>query len=262
MSGREGDWAPRRGLPREAIYGIQPLREALESGASIEKIVLRQGLTGESIPQIISVARARGVPVQRVPAEWFRRFGNKNHQGAVTFLGVVRYDPLDELVSRVYERGEVPLWVVLDGITDVRNVGAIARSAECAGAHGLLLPQRGGAMINGDAVKSSAGALAHIPLSRSEDLVRSCDYLRESGLRLLVASEHGGQYYGQADLSGPAALVLGDEGHGVSPALLERADRILRIPVHGQVSSLNVSVAAGILLYAIEGQRHGIEGYS
>ena len=169
---------------------------------------------------------------------------------------MIEYQNIEWILPKIYESGEEPLVVVAGGITDVRNLGAIVRTAECAGAHTLVVPSTGGAQINADAVKTSAGALAHFPVARTRSLKQTCEYLKASGLRLIAATEHGETYYQRANLAGPIALILGDEGTGVPEELLALCDEKVRIPLHGQISSLNVSVAAGILLYAIESQRH------
>ena len=239
----------------EVIYGVQPIQEALEAWRSIEKVMIRAGLTGGGILQLLHILRARRIPVRRVPEDWFRRYGSRAHQGVVAFLSAVEYQSLEDLLPWIYERGELPLLVAVDGVTDVRNIGAIARSAECVGAHGLLVPSSGGAQLNADAVKSSAGALMHLAVCRTQNLAESCRYLKSCGLRIVVASEHGGHYFGSCDLSGPVLLVMGDESRGVSRELLSMADTVASIPVHGTVESLNVSVAAGVLLYAIEACR-------
>lgn len=239
---------------------MQPLQEALEAWRTIDKVVIKAGLSGGVIATLLQILRDRGVPVQRVPEEWFRRYGARAHQGVVAFLSAVEYQPLESILPAIYERGEEPLIVLVDGVTDVRNIGAIARTAECVGAHALVVPSRGVAQLNADAVKSSAGALLHLPVCRTQSLEESCRFLKASGVRLVVASEHGGGYFGKCPLAGPVALVLGDECRGVSKEVLALADCVASIPVHGVVESLNVSVAAGVLLYAIEASRHlGLE---
>ena len=242
-------------ISAELLYGLHPIMEALDAGRELERIVLKKGLVNEQIPLITRRARERGIPVQYVPAEWFIRLGNRNHQGAIAYLAEIEYQRIEWLLPKIFESGEDPLILVAAGITDVRNLGAIVRTAECAGAHALVIPTQGGAQINADAVKTSAGALLHFPVARTFQLRATCEFLKSSGLRLLAASEHGQIYYQQADLRGPLALVLGDEGHGVPEDILALCDQTLRIPLHGQISSLNVSVATGVLLYAIESQR-------
>ena len=229
-------------ISAELLYGLYPIMEALDAGRELERIVLKKGLVNEQIPLITRRARERGIPVQYVPAEWFIRLGNRNHQGAIAYLAEIEYQRIEWLLPKIFESGEDPLILVAAGITDVRNLGAIVRTAECAGAHALVIPTQGGAQINADAVKTSAGALLHFPVARTFQLRATCEFLKNSGLR-------------QADLRGPLALVLGDEGHGVPEDILALCDQTLRIPLHGQISSLNVSVAAGVLLYAIESQR-------
>lgn len=239
----------------EMLYGVHPIVQAIESGQEIERIIMRSGLRSETLPQLMQMARQRGIAVQHVPAAWFNRLGSRNHQGIVATVSPIGYQSLEALIPLLFEQGESPLIVVADGITDVRNLGAIARSAECAGAHALVVPTKGSAHINADTVKASAGALLHFPVCRTSRLDQTCQFLKECGLQLVVATEDGATFFHSADLHGPLALVLGDEGHGVSSSILRMADITVRIPIHGQVSSLNVSVAAGILLYEAERQR-------
>ncbi len=253
--GRSG-WNTRARAKDEMVYGIRPIREALSSGKDIERITISDTLGGEQVSELKQIARQRGVPVKQVPSVWFGRLGQRNHQGIVATVSPITYQNLEQLIPMLYDQGQDPLVIVADGITDVRNLGAIVRSAECAGASALIVPKRGSGHLNADAVKSSAGALLHFPVCRVDSIERTCEYLRECGLRLVAASEKGETYYHNAELKGPLAVVLGDEFSGVSPRIMEMCDSTVRIPMHGQVESLNVSVSAGIILFEIERQRH------
>lgn len=237
------------------VYGVHPVLEALEAGREIERIIVREGLGGDMVPRILQMGRQRGVPIQPVPQGWFARLGGRNHQGIVAYIAPITYQPIETLIPMLYEAGKEPLVIVADGITDVRNLGAIVRTAECSGAHALVVPKRGSAQISSDTIKASAGALSHFAVARVESLVACCRFLQDSGLRIVVASERGARYYHGANLTGPVALVLGDEAKGVSPKIAALADESVKIPIHGQVQSLNVSVAAGVILYEIERQR-------
>lgn len=250
------NWSTRSRAKDEMIYGIRPIVEALNSGKEIERITISESLSGEQLSELKQMARQRSVPVKQVPPMWFNRLGQRNHQGIVATVAPITYQNLEALIPMLYDQGQDPLVIVADGITDVRNLGAIVRSAECAGASALIVPKRGSAHLNADAVKSSAGALLHFPVCRVDSIERTCEFLRESGLRLVAASEKGATYYHHAELRGPLALVLGDEFSGVSPRILDMCDTTVRIPTHGQVESLNVSVSAGIILFEIERQRH------
>ena len=242
-----GGWQRRPRAQQEMVYGLRPIMEALEAGRELERIILREGLTpSDELSTLHRIARQRGIPVQYVPPMWFGRLGSRNHQGMVAYLSPIEYQDLSEIIISTFERGEVPLLVVADGITDVHNIGAIARTAECVGAHALIVPSRGSAQLGADALKTSAvGSIA-----------QTVQQLQANGVRVLAASEKGATVHTRMDLTGPLALVLGDEYEGVSTEVLRAADGTLKVPIHGSVGSLNVSVAAGIILYEAERQRN------
>lgn len=249
-----------KGTPQKGdlIFGRHPVLEALEAGLPIDKLWLQQGVRGEYEKAIRHWSRQLDIPMQVVPKEKLGKLvGNQNHQGIVGFLSLIEYQDLEDILPHVFERSETPLLVVLDGVTDVRNLGAIARSAECCGAHALVIPKRGGALINAEAIKASAGALNRIPVCRVNSLINAMDYLQGSGLRLLASDLQGKSMLFEVDLLGPTALLLGAEGEGLSPAMLAKADEKFRIPQIGQTDSFNVSVAAGIMLYECLRQRMG-----
>ena len=237
------------------IYGIRPVIEALKSGKEIERILLQKGLRGEGFHELFGIIRQLEIPTQTVPVDKLNRITRKNHHGVVAFLSEISYQRLDYIVPFIYEEGKIPLILVLDRITDVRNLGAIARTAECAGADAILLPVKGSAQINADTVKASAGALYKIPVCRCPDLQNSIQYMKNSGLRIFAATEKAGREHFRADFTGPSALILGSEEDGISPEILRLADEEIRIPLQGEIASLNVSVAAGILLYEAIRQR-------
>ncbi len=248
-------WQGKSRSSDDMVYGLRPVMEALSSAKEIERITISDSLNREQVAEVKQVAKQRGVPVKTVPQAWFNRLGNRNHQGIVASVSPITYQPLEQLLPLLYDQGLEPLIIIADGITDVRNLGAIVRTAECAGASGLIVPKRGTAHINAAAVKTSAGALMHFPVCRVDSIPEACQYLKDSGLRLVAASEKGSTYYHRASLGGPLGLILGDEYEGVSPRLLDMCDETVRIPIRGQVESLNVSVSAGIILYEIERQR-------
>lgn len=252
-----GGWQRRPRAQQEMVYGLRPIMEALEAGRELERIILREGLTpSDELSTLHRIARQRGIPVQYVPPMWFGRLGSRNHQGMVAYLSPIEYQDLAEIIISTFERGEVPLLVVADGITDVHNIGAIARTAECVGAHALIVPSRGSAQLGADALKTSAGALSHIAVCRVGSIAQTVQHLQANGVRVLAASEKGATVHTRMDLTGPLALVLGDEYEGVSTEVLRAADGTLKVPIHGSVGSLNVSVAAGIILYEAERQRN------
>ena len=231
------------------IFGIHPLLEALEAGREIDKVMMRRGLRTEESARILALARERSVPVQFVPEERLGRLPQRQHQGVIAFISEIEYTPLEELVARVYEEGRAPFIVLLDGLTDVRNFGAIARTAECAGVDALVIPERGSVSVTADAVKTSAGALHRIPVCRVSSIAAAVGLLQSSGVRVVAASEKAEERYTETALQLPLGLVMGAEDHGVSTDVLRMADSITRIPQVGAIGSLNVSVAAGILIY-------------
>lgn len=233
------------------LYGMRPVIEAIAAGKEIDKLMLQQGLKGELVPELRKLINENNIPYQYVPIEKLNRLVRGNHQGVVCFVSPVIFQPIENLLLSVFDKGETPLFIILDRITDVRNMGAIARTAECAGAHGLIIPEKGGAPISADAMKASAGALNSIPVHRSSNLKNTIDYLKQSGLKIVAASEKGKSNYYDTDLTGPLAIIMGSEEDGVSGEYLRRCDEVLNIPMRGTIGSLNVSVAAGILLFEV-----------
>ncbi len=237
------------------IYGLHPIMEAIGSGKEIDRIFFRKGLKGDLSAELLKMARDYEIPFQFVPQEKLDRITRKNHQGVIAFVSPVSFDSLANLVPSLFERGETPFLLVLDGITDVRNFGAIARSAECAGVHGIVIPAQGTAQVNEEAVRTSAGALMRIPVCREKSLKTAATFLKNSGILLAGASEHAVSAYYETDLRDPLAIIMGSEDKGISPDLIRLCDHLVRIPMMGNISSLNVSVAAGILMFEALRQR-------
>lgn len=233
------------------IFGMHPLLEALEAGREIDKILLKRGLRSEEVSRITALARERTIPLQIVPEERLTRLTRKQHQGVVAFISEIEYTPLETLIPMLYEAGRSPFVLLLDGLTDVRNFGAIARTAECAGVDALIIPERGSVTVTADAIKTSAGALHRLPVCRVSSIMSAVSLLQASGLKIVAASEKARDVYTETELRLPLGLVLGAEDEGVSEEVLRRADHIVRIPQVGAIGSLNVSVAAGILIYEI-----------
>lgn len=247
---------PNSGSKEQApLFGIRPLIEAIEAGKTIDRIFMQRGLRGENVKELLQLLRERGLHYQQVPIEKLNRLTKKNHQGIVAFMTHVEYQPIEAVLPGIYEKGEEPLLIMLDRVTDVRNFGAIARSAECLGGHALIVPQRGMAPANGDAVKSSAGALLRLPICREANLKSSLQFLKDSGVQLLAVTEKGKQSVHEADLDGPICLLMGSEEDGISPEYLKMAHQQVFIPMIGHTASLNVSVSAGILLAEVQRQR-------
>lgn len=248
----------RSGPSSEIIFGRHPVVEALQEGRNLEKVLLQQGTRGELEVEVRNLCKQQGIPLVVVPKEKLQKMAPQvNHQGIVAIVPSLVYHELEDLLPLVYEKGETPLLVILDGVTDVRNLGAIARSAEAIGAHALIVPKKGSASINGDALKAAAGALHYLPVCRVDNLERCLDYLALNGVRTAAADLRGKEYLFEADLSGPIALVMGSEDRGVRPHLLRKTDVHFKIPMQGKTDSFNVSVAAGIALYEILRQRMG-----
>ena len=237
------------------IFGIRAVIEAIEAGKEIDKIMVKKDLQGDLAQELFAAARQVGAPIQRVPVERINRITRKNHQGVVAFLSAVEYYTLDALVPQLYEAGEVPFVVLLDGVTDVRNFGAIARTCECVGAHAIVIPARGSVSVNADAIKTSAGALHTLPVCRERSIQEAVKYLHDSGFTIVAASEKSDKNYTQVDYTAPVAIVMGAEDTGVSPAVLRYCDEMVAIPMRGNIGSLNVSVAAGVMMYEVVRQR-------
>jgi 23S rRNA (guanosine2251-2'-O)-methyltransferase len=237
------------------IFGIRSVIEAIESGKEIDKVLIKQGLSGDLFKELFEKIREHQVPFQYVPLEKINRISRKNHQGVLAFVSPVIFYDLENLLPAIFESGKTPLVLVLDQVTDVRNFGAIVRTAECAGVDAILIPEKGAARINADAVKTSAGALHLVPVCRTKDLKKSLVFLKESGLKIIAATEKAVDNYTGPDLTGPIAIVMGSEEYGIDQQILRVADVLVKIPILGKIQSLNVSVAAGLLVYEAVRQR-------
>ncbi|MBN2164967.1 MAG: 23S rRNA (guanosine(2251)-2'-O)-methyltransferase RlmB [Marinilabiliaceae bacterium] len=237
------------------IFGIRAILEAIRAGKEVEKILVKRGASGDLYKELLDTIKQYNLPFQWVPIEKLNRLTQKNHQGAIAFMSLIEYQNMEEVLIRVYENGEIPFLLILDGITDVRNFGAIARSASCAGVHAIIVPDKGSAIINGDAIKTSAGALHDIPVCRVKNITNSIEYLQESGVKMVCATEKGNTNFFDADLKGPIAIIMGSEDEGISNSIIRKADLLCKIPIQGPISSLNVSVATGVLLFEVIRQR-------
>jgi 23S rRNA (guanosine2251-2'-O)-methyltransferase len=238
------------------IFGIHPVNEAVRSGKPLDKVLLKHGFRNEMVPGLFPAMKEQNIPYQYVPVEKLNRLTGKNHQGIVALTSEVEYTDLEKLIPLLFEQGKLPAVVVLDGITDVRNLGAISRSAECAGFHAMILPAKGSAQINADAIKTSAGALNTLPVCRVSSLPDSAKYLQESGFQLIAATEKAEDYIYAPDFTKPVALIMGSEDTGIDPRLLKMADMMIKIPMYGTIQSLNVSAAASVIFYEIVRQRN------
>lgn len=238
------------------IFGMRAVIEAIDADKAIDKILLQKGLSNELYNQLRKALAGKDIPFQFVPPEKLKRLtDNKNHQGVVAYVAEVVYSDTEELLARVFEKGKIPLVLILDRITDVRNFGAIARSAECAGVDFIIIPSRGAAQINGDAIKTSAGALHRLPVCREENLKTTIEYLKEYGLQIVACHEKTETSVYQADFKKPTAIIMGSEENGISGEYIKRSDVQVKIPMSGNIASLNVSVATGIVLFEVVHQR-------
>lgn len=237
------------------IFGTRAVLEALNAGKDIEKILIQKGLSNELYNQLRQALRGQTVPLQFVPPEKLRRITDKNHQGVIAYLTEITYYSTDELLNQVFEKGKVPLVLILDRVTDVRNFGAIARGAECAGVDFIIIPSRGAAQINGDAIKTSAGALHRLKVCREDNLKQIIEFLKESGLQIVACHEKTKSLIYDADFKQPTAIIMGSEENGISNEYLKRSDIQVKIPMAGEIASLNVSVATGIVLFEAVKQR-------
>lgn len=237
------------------IFGIRAVIEAVEAGRSIDKVLVRRDLGGDLGRELMDKLREYGVVVQKVPQEKLNRITMKNHQGAIALLSPIDYSRLEHLVPLFYEEGRNPLVVVLDGITDTRNFGAIGRTAACAGVDAIVIPERNSVSVTPDAVKTSAGGLFHVPVCREKDTLSAVRFLKENGYRIVGATEKGAAPYTDADYRVPVAIVMGSEDTGISDGVLRICDDLAAIPIVGKIESLNVSVAAGIMVYEALRQR-------
>jgi 23S rRNA (guanosine2251-2'-O)-methyltransferase len=239
----------------DCIFGLRAVIEAIKAGKQIDRLLIKQGLQGALYHELMTEVRAHNIVYQIVPLERIELVTRKNHQGVLAWLSVIEFQYIANLLPMIYEKGDDPLIIALDGVSDVRNFGAIVRTAECMGAHGIIIPEKGSARITADAVKTSAGALHSFPVCREKSIVRSIEFLRDSGLKVICAAEKSGTIASETQLTGPAVLILGSEDKGISRELIAMSDQQIRIPMSGTIGSLNVSVAAGILMYEIVRQR-------
>lgn len=240
------------------IFGLRAVIEAAEAGKDIDKVLVKRDLQGELFRELQDTLRHYNIPMQRVPVEKLESLTRKNHQGVVAYISAVTYYRLEEVIPALFEEGRNPFIVVLDGLTDVRNFGAIARTCEVAGVDAIVIPQRGSVSVNADAVKTSAGALLRIPVCRERNIREAIVFLKNSGIKVVAATEKAASLYTSVDYSVPTAIVMGSEDEGIAAENLRICDELVKIPQFGAIGSLNVSVAAGILIYEVVRQRSAV----
>lgn len=236
---------------KSSIYGIRAVLEAVRSGLSLDKVFVVQGLKGPLIKELELLLKQRNISTAYVPGEKLNKLSNKNHQGVVAYISPIVFHDLEALVAAAKEQENHPVFLLLDGITDVRNMGAIIRTAACTGVNGIILPAQGSAPITGDTVKTSAGGVFKVPLCKVAHIKDAVYHLQAEGIQVIAATEKARDQLFDMDLNGPIAVVMGSEDRGVNPSVLKIVDRQLRLPMYGEIGSLNVSVACGVVLYEI-----------
>ena len=237
------------------MFGTRAVIEAIKAGRDIEKIFIQAGLNNDLAKELITLAKSRGVPFTFVPLPKLNSLSTKNHQGVICMLSAVQFAPLENIIDKIYSEGREPFFLILDRITDVRNFGAIARTAECAGLDGIIIGDSGNAPITGDAMKTSAGALSYLPVCRTNNMKKTIQYLKESGIQVIACTEKADKALYELDFKAPVALIVGSEEDGISSQLLKEADHVVKIPMRGKIESLNVSVATGIAIYEVLRQK-------
>ncbi|MCG8410820.1 MAG: 23S rRNA (guanosine(2251)-2'-O)-methyltransferase RlmB [Bacteroidales bacterium] len=240
---------------KDYIFGIRAVIEAINAGKTIDKLMIRRGLNGELFKEMMMLIKRFEIPFQYVPNERINRITMKNHQGVLAFISPIEFQNIENILPDLYEQGKTPLVLILDKVTDVRNFGAITRTAECAGVDVIIIPEKNSAKISGDAVKTSAGALLKVPVCRVKNLGQTIKFIQESGIQIIAATEKASDMYYETDFTGPTAILMGSEDRGVDMEHLKVADKMVKIPILGDIESLNVSVAASILIYEAVKQR-------
>ena len=255
MQQRQWRGNPEKRETNQQVYGIRAVMEAIDGGKEIESLFIQRGLSGPLLQELKQLLRQYDIAYQQVPVEKLNRMTRKNHQGVIGVISPITYQRIEDVVPLLYEQGETPLLLILDGVTDVRNLGAIARTAECVGAQALIVPKKGSAEVNPDAIKTSAGALFKINVCREDSLARTVQFLRDSGIQVVACTEKTEESIYGLDCTGPTAFILGSEERGISDDLIRGADQLARIPMAGSIASLNVSVSGGVVLYEALRQR-------
>ena len=241
------------------IFGIRAIIEAVNAGETIDKVFLQKGLNGDLFTELESLLNKKSINKSYVPVEKLNRLSNKNHQGAVAQISPIAFHDMETLVTKVIESGKTPLFLLLDQLSDVRNFGAIIRTAECTGVDGIIVQKKGGAPVNGDTIKTSAGAVFKIPLCKVDHIKDAVFYMQASGIKVIAATEKTNQTLYDVTFNEPCAIIMGSEGRGINPSTLKVVDAKAKLPLLGEIESLNVSVACGAFLYEAVRQRVSLE---
>lgn len=231
------------------IFGLRPVIEAIEADKTIDKIFLQNGLQGPNIAELKKLLAKHGIRPNYVPVEKLNRFTRKNHQGVVAFISDVPFHKIEDVLPQIFEEGKTPFLLILDRLTDVRNFGAICRTAECVGVDAVIIPEKGASPINSDAIKTSAGAIYNIKICKEKNLAHTVDFLQQSGIQIFACTEKAQKLIYEVDFTQPCAIVMGNEETGISKEVLHHSDEKIKLPIEGKTQSLNVSVACGAVLY-------------
>jgi len=237
------------------IYGLRSIIEAIKSGETIDKVFLQKGLKGELFVELEQLIKKEHLNSAYVPVEKLNRLTKKNHQGAVAEIAPITFFSIEDLLLSIIESGKTPLFLLLDQLSDVRNFGAIIRTAECTGVSGIIIQKKGGAPVNGDTVKTSAGAIFNVPICKVDHIKDAVFYLQASGIKVIAATEKTDRLLYDVSFKEPCAIIMGSEGHGINPSVLSAVDDKAKLPILGEIESLNVSVACGAFLYEVVRQR-------
>lgn len=246
---KPGNFSSEPNKKDDFIFGLRPVMEALEAGKTVDKIFLQNALQGDIYHELKNLLAKHKIRANYVPVEKLNRFTRKNHQGVVAFISDVPFEKIEDVLPRLFEEGKTPFLLILDRLTDVRNFGAICRTAECVGIHAVILPEKGAAPINSDAIKTSAGAIYNLKICKEKNLAHAVDFLQQSGLQVFSATEKAQKLYYDVDFTQPCAIVMGNEETGISKEVLHHSDEKIKVPIEGKTESLNVSVACGAILY-------------
>jgi 23S rRNA (guanosine2251-2'-O)-methyltransferase len=241
---------------KSQIFGIHAITEAINSGKTIDKVFIQKSFSGSGLKELEKLLREKAINISYAPVQKLNRLTSKNHQGAIALISPIEFHNLETIVQEVFEQGKNPLFIILDEISDARNFGAIIRTAECTGVHAIIIPQKGAAPVNGDTIKTSAGAVFNLPICKVNHIKDAIYYLQGSGVNVVAATEKSNDVLYNIDFTKPTALIMGSEGKGVSASVLKLVDDKAKLPMFGEISYLNVSVACGALLYEIVRQRY------
>jgi 23S rRNA (guanosine2251-2'-O)-methyltransferase len=252
---KDGFLIEKSATDKDFIFGTRAVMESINAGKDIDKVLVQKELNNDLIKELLKLCKEFKIPVVRVPDGKLNRITRKNHQGVIAQMSSIEYASLDNVIDNCFAVGKSPLILVLDHITDVRNFGAIARTAECAGVDAIVIPEKGSAQINSDAIKTSVGALNFLPVARVKNLFYACRDLQKMGLTLVAITEKTDKIMYDADFSSPVAMVMGSEEDGISQEIMGIVDDKVKIPMAGNIESLNVSVSAGVAIYEAIRQR-------